>query len=140
MLRRHPHPISVHFPTAYLVAALLFLILHGIFGPTPSLNFEVFAFVMLILGVLSAVATVGTGFLTWWVNYRLKKTAIIRWKIRLAMTLLGTGVLAFLLRATGLVDLLFFGWIYNLLILALALLVMGLGYLGGQMVFPTKAK
>jgi predicted heme/steroid binding protein/uncharacterized membrane protein len=140
MLRRHPHPISVHFPTAYLVAALLFLILHGIFGPTPSLNFEVFAFVMLILGVLSAVATVGTGFLTWWVNFRLKKTAIIRWKIRLAMTLLGTGVLAFLLRATGLVDLLFFGWIYNLLILALALLVMGLGYLGGQMVFPTKAK
>ena len=30
--------------------------------------------------------------------------------------------------------------VYNLLILVLALRVMGLGYLGGQMVFPTKAR
>ena len=64
----------------------------------------------------------------------------MQWKIKLAMTLLGTGLLAIILRATGITDLAFFGWIYNLLILVLALLVMGLGYLGGQMVFPTKVR
>ncbi len=140
MLRRHPHPISVHFPTAYLATALLFLLLHTIVGATDNLNFELFAFVMVVLGVVSAVAAVGTGFLTLWVNYRFKKPKLVQWKIKLAMTLLGTGLLAIILRATGITDLAFFGWIYNLLILVLALLVMGLGYLGGQMVFPTKAR
>lgn len=138
VLRRHPHPISVHFPTAYLTTALLFLLIHLVFGSTTNLNFEIFAFVMLILGVISAVPTVATGFLTWWVNYRSKKTWLVRWKIRLAVTLLVTGLLAVILRASGAVDISFFQWIYHLLILALASLVMGLGYLGGQMVFPTK--
>lgn len=140
ILRRHPHPISTHFPTAYLTTALLFLLIHFVFGSTANLNFEIFAFVMLILGVVSALFTVGTGFLTLWVNYRSKKTWLVRWKIRLAVTLLATGLLAVILRASGAVDISFFQWIYHLLILALALLVMGLGYLGGQMVFPTKPR
>lgn len=140
ILRRHPHPISAHFPTAYLTTALLFLLIHFVFGSTTNLNFEIFAFVMLILGVVSALLTVGTGFLTLWVNYRSKKTWLVRWKIRLAVTLLATGLLAVILRASGAVDISFFQWIYHLLILALALLVMGLGYLGGQMVFPTKPR
>ena len=140
ILRRHPHPISVHFPTAYLVAALLFLLIHGLQGQSPSLDFEVFAFVMLIMGVFSAIATVGTGYLTLWVNYRFQITPLIRWKIRLAMTLLGVGFLALILRATGVTSLAFFGFIYHVLVVLLALLVMGLGYLGGQIVFPTTKK
>lgn len=140
MLRRHPHPISVHFPTAYFSTALLFLLLHIILGQTQSLNFEVFAFVMLILGILSTVPAMGTGFLTLWINYRFKKPKLVLMKIRLAKVLLATGLLAIILRATGIVEVAFFGWIYNLLILVLALIVMGLGYLGGQMVFPTKAR
>jgi len=140
MLRRHPHPISVHFPTAYLATAALFLLVHRFLGQIWSIDFEVFAFVMLILGIVSAAAAVGTGFLTLWVNYRFKKPKLVRWKIRLAMTLLGTGLVAVLIRATGLVGLAFFNWLYLIVVLALALLVMGLGYLGGQMVFPTKAR
>jgi len=140
MLRRHPHPISVHFPTAYLVTAALFLLLHLFLEQAVPIDFELFAFVMLILGVLSAAAAVGTGFLTLWVNYRFKKPKLVRWKIRLAMVLLGTGLLALLLRATGLTEVAFLSWIYTAFILLLALLVMGLGYLGGQMVFPTKAQ
>jgi len=140
MLRRHPHPISVHFPTAYLATALLFLIIDGIIGPKPGLDFEIFAFVLLILGVISAVGSVATGFLTLWVNYRFKKPRLVQMKIRLASTLLGVGLVAVIIRATGLTGLAFFGWVYNLLVLLLALMVMGLGYLGGQMVFPTKAR
>ncbi|WP_208596296.1 DUF2231 domain-containing protein [Desulfovermiculus halophilus] len=139
-LRRHPHPVSVHFPTAYLIAALLFLVIHSFQGPDPSLNFEVFALVMLVMGVLSAIGTVGTGFFTLWVNYRMHKTSVIQWKIRLGITLLAAGFVAILLRATGLTGFAFFGWIYSFLVFVLALLVMGLGYLGGQIVFPTIKK
>ncbi|MBS3779430.1 MAG: hypothetical protein KGY41_03460 [Desulfovermiculus sp.] len=92
ILRRHPHPISVHFPTAYLVAALLFLVLHGLFGSPSKLNFEIFSFTMLLLGVLSAVPTVGTGFLTLWVNYRFKKTQLVQWKIRFGLHPFGSWV------------------------------------------------
>jgi hypothetical protein len=49
-------------------------------------------------------------------------------------------VVAVIIRVTGLTGLAFFGWVYNFLVLVLALMVMGLGYLGGQMVFPTKAR
>ncbi len=82
----------------------------------------------------------GTGFLTLWINYRFKKPKLVLWKIRLAVILLIAGILAVIIRATGIVEIAFLGWVYNFLILALALLVMGLGYLGGQMVFPTKAR
>jgi len=140
MLRRHPHPISVHFPTAYLSTALLFLVLDHLLGKSAGVNFDIFAFVLLILGVLSAAASIGTGYLTLWVNYRLKKPQLVRWKIRLALTLLCIGILAIITKATGLSSLAFFCWVYNILILLLALLVMGLGYLGGMMVFPTKLR
>lgn len=137
MLRRHPHPISVHFPTAYFSTALLFLILHYLLGKTGGLNFDLFAFVLLILGVLTAFVSFGTGYFTLWVNYRLKKPALVQWKIRLALALLGVGVLALILKGTGITSMAFFGWVYNILVLLLALLVMGLGYMGGLMVFPT---
>ncbi|MFP4399883.1 MAG: DUF2231 domain-containing protein [Desulfonatronovibrio sp.] len=140
ILRRHPHPISVHFPTAYLTGAFLFLLIHQVFGSSSNLNFELFAFVMLILGVVSALPTIGTGFLTLWVNYRFKKTWLVRWKIRLALILLAAGFLAIILRASGAVEMAFFQWVYFILLLVLALLVMGLGYLGGQMVFPTRPR
>jgi predicted heme/steroid binding protein/uncharacterized membrane protein len=140
ILRRHPHPISVHFPTAYLTTAFLFLLVHYVVGASVGLDFHAFAFILLVLGVLSAAVSMGTGFLTLWVNYRMKMPTLVRWKIKLAVALLGAGLLAVLLYATGLVHLAFFRWIYNLLLLVLALLVMGLGYLGGQMVFPTKAQ
>ncbi|MDZ7760447.1 MAG: DUF2231 domain-containing protein [Desulfovermiculus sp.] len=140
MLRRHPHPISVHFPTAYLTTAFLFLLVHYVIGESVGLDFHAFAFIMVVLGVVSAVFAMGTGFLTLWVNYRMKIPPLVQWKIKLAISVLGTGLLAIILFATGLVELAFFRWIYNLLLLVLALLVMGLGYLGGQMVFPTKVR
>lgn len=140
MLRRHPHPMSVHFPTAYLVTAALFLILDLVLGEAIQLKLDAFVFLLLILGTLSAVFSMATGFLTLWVNYRFKKTSLVRWKIRLAVALLITGLAAIIIRSIGLVNLAFFGLIYNILIFVLALLVMGLGYLGGQMVFPTKVR
>ncbi len=52
------HPLFVHFPIAFLVGAALFYVLAWIF---PRHSFAATAFSLLIIGAISAAATVGTG-------------------------------------------------------------------------------
>lgn len=52
------HPIVVHFPIAFLTGAALLYLLAWIFR---SEKFVFTAFVLLILGTVSAAAAVGTG-------------------------------------------------------------------------------
>jgi len=52
------HPLVVHFPIAFLMGAVLFYFLSWIFGSRPL---SVIAFALLILGMVSAALTVGTG-------------------------------------------------------------------------------
>lgn len=52
------HPLVVHFPIAFLMGAALFYGLAWVFGKN---SLSVTAFSMLVLGVLSAGAAVGTG-------------------------------------------------------------------------------
>ncbi len=52
------HPLVVHFPIAFLVGAALFYFLSWIFR---NQTFATTAFLLLILGTLSAGAAVGTG-------------------------------------------------------------------------------
>jgi hypothetical protein len=47
ILRRHPHPMVVHFPLAFLMASSLFVLLHLLFK-NPS--FETTSFYLLLLG------------------------------------------------------------------------------------------
>src|SRR3972149_85951 len=51
MVRRHPHPMIVHFPIAFLMGTALFVLLHLLFQ-NPS--FEVVSFYLLILGAISS--------------------------------------------------------------------------------------
>ena len=134
LARRHPHPMLVHFPIAFLMGASLFGFLRFLLG-YPS--FETAGAYLLILGAIASPFAMATGLLTWWINYRLKLTFFVKRKIQLSILLilfectlilwqwLDPGVLV---PGTNL--------IYFLMALLLAPIVGLLGYYGGQMTFP----
>jgi predicted heme/steroid binding protein/uncharacterized membrane protein len=130
--RRHPHPMIVHFPIAFLMAASLFILLHLLFKNT---YFEITSFYLLILGAISSPFAMATGLLTWWVNYRLKLTLFVKRKIQLSILLLILEIILILWRASGpeISHL-----IYFVMMIFLAPIVTLLGYYGGQMTFPTE--
>lgn len=134
MARRHPHPMMVHFPIAYLMASSLFLLLHLIFRD-PFL--ERTAFYLLILGSLSSPFAMGTGLLTWWINYRLKLSRFVKRKIGLSAVLLVFEAILLLWRSLhGEVT----SFLYYIMVLLLVPIVTLLGYYGGQMTFPEGKK
>jgi predicted heme/steroid binding protein len=58
MARRHPHPMIVHFPIAFLMGASFFILLHLLFQH-PS--FEIVSFYLLVLGAISSPFAMATG-------------------------------------------------------------------------------
>lgn len=132
MARRHPHPMLVHFPIAFLMASSLFYLLYFILL-FPSL--KITSIHLLVLGTISTPFAIATGLLTWWVNYRLKLTPFIKRKIQLS---------AFLLAIEFIIILFLIGEIqiahaiYMTLIFLITPVVILLGYYGGQMTFPAE--
>jgi len=132
MARRHPHPMVVHFPIALLMAASLFIIL-TLFLQNRS--FEVISYYLLILGAISSLFAVGTGFLTWWINYRLNLNYFVKRKIQLSILLL-------------IFEVILISWrtshpgashpIYFIMMILLTPMVALLGYYGGQLTFPVE--
>ncbi len=136
MLRRHPHPMTVHFPLAFCMVVPLFNLL---FLGTGNTTFEATAFYMLVLSVLGAAAAATTGPYTWWLNYGAKMTFNIRAKIAvstLLFSLLVAGLAWRLLVPDVLVALSLSSWIYLLLTLSYSVLVVVLGWFGAKMTFP----
>ena len=130
MARRHPHPMVVHFPLALLMTSSLFILLHLLFKK-PS--FEIMSFYLLILGAISSPFAMVTGLLTWWVNYRLKLTLLVKRKIQLSILLLILEVILILWRGLNPAVA---NPLYFVLIILLTPIVGLLGYYGGQMTFP----
>ena len=130
MARRHPHPMIVHFPIAFLMGASFFVLLHLLFA-TPS--FETASFYLLVLGALSSPFAMATGLFTWWVNYRLKLTQFVKRKIQLSILLLIFEVILILWRSS---QSKISSPIYFIMMLLLTPIVALLGYYGGQMTFP----
>jgi predicted heme/steroid binding protein/uncharacterized membrane protein len=128
--RRHPHPVLVHFPIAFLMGSSLFILLHLIFQ-NPS--FELTGFYLLILGSISSPFAIATGLFTWWVNYRLKLSHFVKRKIQLSVILLIFEIILILWRSPhpGISS-----PFYLVMTLLLAPIVFLLGYYGGQMTFP----
>jgi predicted heme/steroid binding protein/uncharacterized membrane protein len=132
--RRHPHPVLVHFPIAFLTGSSLFILLH-LLSQNPS--FELTSFYLLILGSISSPFTVATGLFTWWVNYRLKLSHFIKRKIQLSILLL-------------IFEMVLLPWrsfqpeisspLYFVMVLLLTPIVFLLGYYGGKMTFPTETQ
>jgi len=130
MAKRHPHPMLVHFPIAFLMAASLFILLHLLFG---NHSFETLSFYLLILGAIGSPFAMATGLLTWWVNYRLKLTQFVRRKIQFSILLLIFEIILIVWRSPSPK---ISNPIYFIMILLLTPIVVLLGYYGGQMTFP----
>jgi predicted heme/steroid binding protein/uncharacterized membrane protein len=132
MARRHPHPMVVHFPLAFLMGSSLFALLHVLFKDS---SFEITSFYLLILGAIASPFAMVTGLLTWWINYRLKLTLFVKRKIQFSILLLILEiVLIFWRRSPSQV----FNPIYFILVILLTPIVSLLGYYGGHMTFPTE--
>ncbi len=130
MARRHPHPMLVHFPIAFLMGASLFILLHLLFQ---SPFCEITSLYLLILGAITSPLAMGTGLFTWWVNYRLKLTHFVKRKIQLSISLLVLEVILVIWRGS---QSNISSPIYFIMMLILASIVILLGYYGGQMTFP----
>jgi len=136
MLRRHPHPMTVHFPIAFLVVVPLFALLYLVSG---EMSFELTALYCLILGLLSLVVATATGVYAWWIIYRLKPQSAVRIKQLNTIILAIVAALALVWRllvpdVLGHLDTA--GIIYMALLLLLPCLVGINGWFGASLTFP----
>ncbi len=136
MLRRHPHPMTVHFPIVFMLSATMFNFLYLITGID---SFETTALHCLGAGVLFTPLVMATGLYTWWLNYMAKLITPIQIKIAVSIVLFVTSLIAFTWRI-AVPDILrsftALSAIYFLLILALTPLVVIIGWYGANLSFP----
>jgi len=136
MLRRHPHPMTVHFPLAFLMLVPVFDLLFLLFG-TASL--ETSAFHVLTAGLVVTPVAMLTGPYNWWMNYGGRWTPIIAVKMGGSIILIVLVVALFLWRVIQPTIMLEPGGartLYLLVTLALVPNVTVLGWFGAKMTFP----
>jgi len=136
MLRRHPHPMTIHFPIVFMFAAPLFTFL---FLLTGIRSFETTAWHCLGGGLLFTPVAIGTGYYTWWLNYRARSLRPVRIKQKVSLILLGTALITMFWRSFDSAILISSGpvrWIYLILVFSLLPLVSIMGWFGAQMTFP----
>ncbi len=140
ILRRHPHPMVVHFPIVFMFAATLFNLLYLI---TEIKSFEVTALHCLGGGILFTPLAILTGWFTWWLNYLAKPMRPVTIKICFSILLMAVSIGAFIWRIWDPGILLSFtgrSTFYFLLILSLVPIVTVIGWFGGTLTFPSKEK
>ena len=136
ILRRHPHPMTVHFPIVFMLSATLFTILQLITGIA---SFGTTALHCLGAGLLFMPVVILTGLYTWWLNYMARPITPVKIKIIISLVLLVTAVIAFVWRFQSPEVLHSFSGLnllYFLLILALTPLVIIIGWFGANLTFP----
>ena len=133
-LRRHPHPMVVHFPIAFVIAATAFYILYLLSG-IPSL--ETTSLHCLAAGLLFVPVGMGTGYLTWYLNYESSPIRAVRIKIVLSWLLLLLSAVALAWRILD-PRIIYASsrYGYGLLLILLTLLVSTIGWYGGQLTIP----
>lgn len=136
MLRRHPHPMTVHFPIVFGFSTTIFNLLYLI---TDIKAFELTGLHCLGGGILFTVVAILTGFYTWWLNYLAKPVRAVIIKQRLAVILLAAEIVLFFWRVKvpGILDT--FGAasvIYFVLVLSLFPMVTAMGWYGAKLTFP----
>lgn len=140
VLRRHPHPILVHFPIVFMFSPTLFNLLYLITGVQ---SFEDTAFHCLGGGILFTPLAILTGYFTWWMNYLARPMKAVTIKIRFSLLLLTISVIAFLWRFLSSGVLISFtgeSILYFLLIFSLIPIVTVIGWFGATLTFPLKGK
>jgi predicted heme/steroid binding protein/uncharacterized membrane protein len=93
--RRHPHPMTVHFPIVFLLSYPVFNLLYWATG---NKAFEATAFHCLGGGVLFMVVAMVTGFFTWWYNYMARMMKPVAVKIPASVVTLMLAIVAFIWR------------------------------------------
>jgi predicted heme/steroid binding protein/uncharacterized membrane protein len=136
----HPHPVSVHFPIALTLASAGFLVCHlasGIVGLVDAAYYT-----LLAAAVMSPVAALA-GVSSWWYNYQHNLTRTYKGKASLSIILFVLQAVTLIVWATNrnaLAEREAAGWLYFALVIVMSGLVLGLGKLGGEIVFPSKKK
>ena len=136
VLRRHPHPMVVHFPIVFMFSTTLFNLLYLLSGYRP---FEVTALHCLGGGLLFVPIGIVTGFFTWWLNYLAQPSKGVKIKIYCSLILFGVALIAFIWRLVSPEVLISFSGsslIYLMLIFSLIPLVTIIGWYGAKMTFP----
>ena len=137
-LRRHPHPMTVHFPIVFTFSTSVFNILYLFSGIK---SFEATALHCLAAGILFTAVGIATGIYTWWLNYMAQPMRAVKIKIPLTLTLLVTQIILFIWRIadpTVLDPIQGAGILYLLLVLALIPMITVIGWFGASMTFPVE--
>ena len=138
MLRRHPHPMTVHFPIVFAFTTTVFNVLYLIFGVK---SLEITALHSLGAGILFTLVAIVTGLYTWWLNYMAKPMTAAKVKIPLSLTLLGIQIIAFIWRVNvpQVIDSIRgVNVIYLLLVVSLFPIVVVIGWFGAHLTFPVE--
>ena len=136
MLRRHPHPMTVHFPIAFIMLVPVLNLLSLVLGKA---SFETSAFHVLTACLIVTPVAMLTGPYNWWMNYGAKWTPIIVVKMVGSLVLIVLVLAAFLWRVIQPTIMLEPGGarvLYLLLTLSLVAAVTILGWFGAKMTFP----
>jgi predicted heme/steroid binding protein/uncharacterized membrane protein len=137
-LRRHPHPMTVHFPIVFMLFAPIFSLLYLLTGVG---SFETTAFHCLGAGVLFAAVAISTGWYTWWLNYMAQPVRSVRVKKPLSLIMLATAALLFLWRLAVpdiLTDFTAVSRIYLVFELTLIPMIGIIGWFGAILTFPVE--
>ena len=135
-LRRHPHPMTVHFPIVFMLSAVFFTFLYLITGD-PS--YDATALHCLAGGVIFTPIVMLTGFASWTVNYLGRPMRSINVKIAVSPLMLAVSLVALVWREMTpdvLTRLSGPGFIYLLLIFSLCPMVLLIGWHGAKLTFP----
>jgi uncharacterized membrane protein len=135
-LRRHPHPMIIHFPIVFMFSTAVFNIFYVLSG---NRAFETTALHCLAGGGLFTPMAIATGFYTWWLNYMARPTRAVAIKQRVSMALLAVEIIVFVWRIEVpdiLASFQFASLIYFLLILSLFPMVTVIGWFGAKLTFP----
>ena len=138
MLRRHPHPMTVHFPIVFAFSTTVFNILYLVTG---FKSLEITALHCLGAGILFTAVAIATGLYTWWINYMSKPLKAVKVKLPLSIILLVTQIIAFVwrLKVPNVIDSIQgANIIYLLLVLLLFPMVVVIGWFGAFLTFPVE--
>ena len=135
MLKRHPHPMTVHFPIAFCVLIPLCLLLALITGWT---GFDAAMLVLLGAAVVFTPVAIVTGLFTWWLNYAAARIKPVIIKLTATPAPLLAALWAFAARPPAPAPLAPPGDHLGLIVLILALfpLVSLVGWYGAALTFP----
>jgi predicted heme/steroid binding protein/uncharacterized membrane protein len=135
-LKRHPHPMLVHFPIVFMLSTFVFTVLFLLTGKSP---FEHTAFHCLVGGIFFIPPAMATGFFSWWLNFQAKPLKLITLKIWLSVILSVFGSAALIMRLMQ-PDILTsprgISLIYLAIVLCFPSLVIAIGWYGAKLTFP----